>query len=329
MKPTPIEPQVTRLFDGPLTAPVLGCFWRGGLLRQAGWNVEKALDWWFEALENLIPGSWLSGPGNNAANLLRLEDSQTLDFTFSLPASSYRHLEDLVKLEIEERTPFRPEQVLGGYKVSPAAQAGQLSCRVVILPVRQLDGAALEGVDGLCLSTEMVLPLTANDTPWSRQHKSRSRRRLVLAGLTSSFLLLASYVPLLLSGRQLEQARAELGQIQESATQAANLQQDLNRLAQKQTAALNLRDGSPSRLRALAEIGRALDGSMEIETIEVRDNLLLLGGNSIRAAETIEKLKQLDLIRGIEFDSQVTLEVDGREAFTLRAIINGETDNDN
>ena len=323
MKPTTIEPRITRLFDGPLAGACLAFLWRKGLLQMAGSRFERALGLWLHSLGSLIPAGWFSGNDSEPAKLLQLADNQTLAFTFTLPASSYRHLEDLVKLEIEERTPFRPEEVIGGYHVTSAARPEQLSCRVVILPARQLDPTALEGIDGLSLSANMTLPLSA-DTPRARQKQLLTHRRLALAAVTFFFLLLAAYLPLWLSGSQLEQVRTELDHIQETATEAAALQQKLNKLTAQQTAALNMQAGSRSRLEILAQIGTALDGDMIVETIELKDNILLLGGNSARAADTIGKLRQLDLVQEIDFDSQVALDADGRETFTLRATINRE-----
>jgi general secretion pathway protein L len=292
--------------------------------------------WWYGQMAALLPGKreeagrslavWrgdrLILDESGEPFTLRLAERQPWRRHFTLPHAARPFLRQILRNEMDRRTPWPADQVYFTAQPGKSAEAGQMAVTLTVLPRRwadpALDAMMVKGlrVERIQLEENGPALSIADGEPVADSGSAR-RPALILAGVMALALLslLGQAGTALFLDARLAQARHE-------AAAARSLAGEIDALRRRQHFPSVRRDELPSAIAVLNRVARTLPDGSWLDELDLKERKLVLGGVSAEPA------KLLPLLQGagfgaVQFAAPVVPAEGGGQHFQIRADLTG------
>lgn len=235
----------------------------------------------------------------------------------SLPLAAASRLQEVLALDLDRQTPFRPEEVVFRGRIVARDRAARLLRAALCVAPRSALDQARKLADELGLSLAYAGPDPA--PPWHDDlspgaTRGASGRDRALALGAAAMALAALLLPDLRAATHLRAVEAELAAARREA--AALLAR--REAAAAATAPLDaLRALGPPATTLLVGITAALPDDAVLRRLVLREGRLELLGSSAGTAELVQGLSAAGGFAQVEFRAPVVAAADGRELFHL------------
>ncbi len=259
---------------------------------------------------------------------LGIPPAQVLRRTIDLPVSVVENLREVLELELDRHTPFRPADAYFDYRIAGFDDGGKrVMVELAAVPRRSADRAlaiaralgfppeclGIAGEDGINF-------LRADGDSDADSHR-QSRSAPLALGLGLSLLVLLPWVALKFAERHEVNRVAELRQ-EAAATDA--LRGEVETLLKRNRGLPLRKQNAPTLLAVLEELSRVLPDRTWVADLRLDGDKLSLVGYSGSASALIAVIEESDLFKGAEFASPVTPDPTLRaERFHLVATVGG------
>lgn len=260
--------------------------------------------------------------------VLRLDDSDVLGKTVSLPLAAERELDQALAFEMDRETPFTADELYWNHRVIGAdRQNGRLSVRLSLIPKANLDPllADLAAVGIRPKRVEIAngpdkgtyLPVNGDGT---RSQRSSHRLLWPAAAVCAGLAVATIVTPFVRQEITLASLDRDIGSARAAAAEADSLRQEIDRLSGSAGFIEAERDKTGRPLVVLAATTRVLPDDTYLTELELRQRKLTLSGRSAGAARLIGALAADAEFRNPGFSAPVTrLEALRAELFTINA----------
>lgn len=263
----------------------------------------------------------IASPAGTALTL-RLADRQPWRRHLTLPRAAAPFLRQILRNEMDRRTPWTADQVYFTAAAVKSAEPGQLAVTLTVLPRRWADpafDALLAGslsVDCIQLEEDGAFLSIADGEPVADAGTGR-RPTFILATVLAAALL--SLVGQAVASGFVD---LQLSQARQDAAAARALSAEADSLRRRQHFPSVQREELPSSIALLNRVSRALPDGSWLDELELKDRKLVLGGISPEPAK-LPALLQGAGLAGVEFAAPVVPAEGGGQRFQIRADIKG------
>lgn len=266
---------------------------------------------------------------------LRLPSSAILRKSLRLPSSARQELDQLLIFQIDQETPFRPEDVLIDHFVSKSEDRdGNIEVDVAILPKYLFD----ESVERLAALG--VVPTAAGTGEyWDRDGRrieflatrhsgfgATSRTSVVLGAF---LLVLSGALGTVVAERQSLRQSDQLELLQTAKREAhdvAGLEARLQTLIESRNAPDRLKRKSTPMSTVLQQLTHAVPDGSWLTQFDAREDTLRISGYSTSASTLVPRIESSASFREVRFRSKVSRDGRiGREHFQLEIKIGGDS----
>jgi general secretion pathway protein L len=255
---------------------------------------------------------------------LRLRAVQVLRKQLSFPSSARPDLATLLGFEIDRETPFAREEVYWNHMLRrPPGARAVLDVELVLLPRSFADpivertrraGLTPSALECDAGAGPLLLPLDRVGGAGGFRVPSPVR----LAASAAAVMLVLVVAPFVQQGWALARLNARIAALEPQASEALELRQSSDRLAQAAVFLDRQRDPSGDSLSLLAAVTRSLPDDTYLTALHFRDRRLTLSGLSPAAAELVGRLARAPEFHDPLFAAPVTESGNGgMERFTL------------
>lgn len=296
----------------------------------------KLWRWWYGQMAALLPGKQAESSRPMAVwrgdrivldespgpFTLRLASRQPWRRHFTLPHAARPFLRQILRNEMDRRSPWPADQVYFTAQSGKSADPGQIAVTLTVLPRRWAD-PALDAlmvknlpVDRIQLEENGPALSIAGGEPVADAGSSR-RPALILAVVMAIALLsliLQAGASLLIDVR-LAGARHE-------AQTARALASEIDGLRRRQHFPSVRRDELPSAIAVLNRVSRTLPDGSWLDEVDLKERKLVLGGVSSEPAKLLPLL-QADGFSLVQFAGPVVPAEGGGQHFQIRADLTG------
>lgn len=263
--------------------------------------------------------------------VLRLDGSEVLGKTLTLPLAAERQLDQVLEFEMDRETPFTAEELFWTYRVARRdRQAGQLLVRLLLLPRATLEVlfAALAHVGIEPAWAEIVAgPDQGSRVPLA-DHEGGMQGlagRWPVWSAAAACLLLALAAVLIPFARQamdFSNIEPRITADRESTAEAEKLRQEIDQLSGSIGLIESERAKAGRPVAVLAALTRLLPDDTYLTEFIQQQRKVTLSGRSAAASRLIGVLAGDDLLRNPAFTAPVTrIEATRSEVFTITAEI--------
>jgi general secretion pathway protein L len=257
--------------------------------------------------------------------VLMLTSAAVLSRRTSLPSQVRDNLVQVLRVELDRLSPFKPEQVAYDYRI---VSGGPGDARIGV----ELALARRDLIDGwLKRLRELGSPVdqVTWEGAWPRANllapAERPRRRQPLFDPTKLLLVLilllgvaALATPIWQKGQRLEVIESEVRKARTQAVQVDELRQELERARRGSTEVLRQKLEQPRMLAMLRELTDRIPNDTWVQSLEYQNSEVQLRGESGQATALIGLLEDAPGIDGVSFRSPVTqVARTGKERFNL------------
>jgi len=250
------------------------------------------------------------------------------------PRSVEANLAQVLGYELDRLTPLRPEQAYFDYRILVRdTERQRVTVELLLCPRERLDRQlARLAAEGLrpqritCLDDAGRALLPFNLLPDDRRGSSWQLRRVLnalLAALLLGLLVAWQLQPLQAIEAEIQALQPALSKARADAEAVQQLQRQITELEQG-GAFLEAKRRSPQPLALLRELSLILPDDTWLQQLQLRQNAVLLQGQSPAAAQVVQLLESSPLLRQVSFRSPVVRDPrSGRESFYLAAQVPG------
>lgn len=268
---------------------------------------------------------WRGGPVR-----LRLPADAALRLPMQLPLAAEANLAEVIGFELDQQTPFRPEQVRLSHRVAGRDAAAQrLSLELTLVP-RPVVEAALAQVRALGIEPDGVE--VARDgggtdrlaVPGLEGEGGATRDPVAvgLAALAAVLALAVLAVPMLLAHREAESAKAAFEAVRRQSQATAGLAAEVARLEGEAAFLAGRKHAAPTVTELLLEVTRLLPDDAWLTGFEVADGQVRMAGLAASASGLVGLMEGSGLFRDTTFQAPIVQDPKtGRERFSLSARI--------
>jgi general secretion pathway protein L len=263
-------------------------------------------------------------------SVLRVDQSDVLTKTVTLPLAAERELQQVLAFEMDRETPFKAEELYWIHRVAAVdRQNGRLSVRLWLVPRSTLDPllaklaqdgirpSRLEILDGP--DRGVSLPLDGNG---GRVQHASARLLWPAAACCAGLALAAVVTPFVRQELALSALKREVADGRAVAEEADNLRKEIERLSGSAGFIESEREKAGRPLTILAAATRVLPDDTYLTEMELKQRKLTLSGRSAGAARLIGALAADGEFRNPAFSAPVTrLEALRAELFTINTEI--------
>lgn len=296
--------------------------------------------WWYGQMAAMMPGRreesgrpmavWrgdalslaeTTAPAETAFTL-RLADCRPWRRHLSLPRAAAPFLRQILRNEMDRRTPWPADQVYFTAAAEKSPEPGQMAVTLTVLPRRwadpALDAMLVRGLraDRIQLEENGPSLSVADGEPVADVGSSR-RPAFLLAAIMAVAML--SFVLQAGAGFVLD---FRLSEARNEAATARRLAGEADALRRRQHFPSVRRDELPSAIAVLNRASRLLPDGSWLDELELKDRKLVLGGISAEPAKLLPLL-QAGGFAGVEFAAPVVPAEGGGQRFQIRADIAG------
>jgi general secretion pathway protein L len=266
--------------------------------------------------------------------ILRLPEKQVLRRLIKLPLATEENLRAVLGFELDQQTPFKPDQVYWDHQVAgrdPAAH--QISVRwIVAMRARvneKLDRLSAMGLFPDTVTVEGEPPSSAiNLLPSERRRPAKAiwRRLNVVLGAAVALLLLAVIVtPLIKKAAALTDLQAQVAAAKKQAEASTALRKEIDLLTKAGRFLEDKKFSAPVLSLAVKELTKLLPDNTWLYQMDLNGNELLIQGETPASSTIIGLIEASPLFENVTFRSPVTQNrTTGGERFNLSAKIVGE-----
>lgn len=265
--------------------------------------------------------------------VLRLSEKQVLRKLVKLPLATEENLRAVLGFELDQQTPFKPEQVYWDYQLAgrdPAAH--QISVRWIVA-TRDRVNEKLDRLDAMGLFPDVVTVegeppgSTINLLPPERRRSAKPiwRRLNVVLGVALALLLLAVIVtPIIKRSVALTDLQAEVAVAKKRAEESTALRKEMDQLTKAARFLEDKKLSSPILSVVLKELTRLLPDDTWLYQLDLNGNELLIQGETSSSSAIIGLIEASPLFENATFRSPVTQNrTSGGERFNLSTKIVG------
>jgi len=273
-------------------------------------------------------------PNTTGARLV-LARSQVLRQLVPLPLAARENVREVLGYEMDRQTPFRADQVYYDHEIADhSPDSDELTVELIAAPRGTVD-PLLDRIAACGIAVDSVEVASAADGSHSaRSHRINllpaarrmmHKRRLSpthtrLVGATIALLIVALALPIVKANWVEGRLEAEIAAIQADANQAVELHERLQNSIRTSSELRSIKASSPAIVVVLGELARILPDHTWLNTLDLRDGVLQIRGQSAAASELIGLIEASPLFRSVTFASPVTLDERAhKERFEIRA----------
>jgi len=236
----------------------------------------------------------------------------------SLPLAVEENLREGISYQIDQQTPFNPEQVYFDCHIVSRDRAAQTMAVELVAARRDYVDALIADLADIGITPDEVEiarkagpPVPANNLlPARRRRNTRALlvRHRNLAWLTVNLLLLAAtlIIPLAQKQATLRVLEPELQQAMLLAAQGAEVRNEVEQLVMASEYLQKKKQAEPLTLRTLDEITRRLPDHSWLIRIDIDGREVRLQGQSSASASLIQLLEASAMLENVRFASPVT-----------------------
>jgi general secretion pathway protein L len=278
-----------------------------------------------EGVATLPTAIFAGNQDQHRQTVLMLPDGAILTRRTSLPAQVRDNLAQVLRVELDRLSPFKPEQVVYDYRIISGAKGEpRIGVELALARRDQVDawlkrlreaGAPVDQV-----TWEGGWPHANLLAPAERPRRSKplfdATKLLFAASLVLGVAVLVT--PLWQKDRTLEGLEAEVRKARAQAVQVDELRQELERARRGSTEVLRQKWEQPQMLAMLRELTERIPDDTWVQSLEYQNGEVQLRGESGQATRLIGLLEEAPGIDGVSFRSPVTqVARTGKERFNL------------
>jgi len=266
--------------------------------------------------------------------LLCLPESMVLSIPVEMPAAVEANLGQALKFQIDQLTPFKPDQVYFDQCVlSTDAERGRLNALLRVAPKAAVDpllerargfGATVHTVDTLA-STEAPRPEGFNLLPREQRQRyvhARARFNLLLAVVAVAVLGLVMAQTLILRERTVANLEREAEALRVEARRVAELRRQLEESLTAANFLAEKRAAQPTAIEVLREVTALLPNDIWLQQFMIADGGLTVQGQADGSQRVVSLLNESPLLRSPELTGPISIDPrTGQERFRSKAEI--------
>lgn len=262
---------------------------------------------------------------------LRLPASKALVTRLSLPAAVKADLPQILRFEMDRRTPFSADSAFFSYDILPGAVAGKLTVIMTVMAKAAvselLTRLAPLGVPirQVTVAGSADIPVSGNLLPPEKTGNGGLRLVLRLGALGTVLIVAAGLYSMWQdSEATVSTLRHDIARLRKIVEQVETSGAEIERLQAASAFLSERRRNSLTATHILADLTRVLPDDTWLMQLSMSDDKLQIAGYSSAAAGLIERIMQSSAFRTPQFRSAVTQDATtGRERFEMVMTISG------
>lgn len=270
--------------------------------------------------------------GGKLPLVLRLPSNQALVTRLTLPATVKADLPQILRFEMDRRTPFSAEDAFFSYAILPGSPAGKLHVVMTVIAKAAM-AEILTRLTPLGIAVRQVtvagapgLPVSGNLLP--AEGAGNGRQLLIMRFAAAAMMLLVAG-GLYSIWRDSEDAvaalRRDMADLRKTIEHVEATRSEIERLGAASDFLNERRRNSPTVTHMLADLTRVLPDDTWLTHLSMQDDKLQIAGYSAAAAGLIEKALQSPAFHAAQFRSAVTQDTAmGRERFEMVMTISAD-----
>lgn len=266
---------------------------------------------------------------------LCLDRDEILEREVELPLAVESNLATALGYQIDQLTPFRPQQIVYDFQVVDRDAAhGRLKLDLRLVPVAHLEpvrerlaaiGIRPHAIDTLADGAESPSSEGYNLLPEAERPRyvyARARLNWILAGVGVLVLALVMAQSLYLRERSVERLQGEVAQLRAEADRVMGLQRQLEDSLSAANFLADRRRRQPIIIQVLDEISRILPDDIWLQQVQVQGDEIVMMGLADGSQRLIELLNDSPMLDDAEFRGAINVDpATGQERFNVRARI--------
>lgn len=256
--------------------------------------------------------------------VLRLPAGTALVTKLTLPVAVKADLPQILRHEMDRRTPFSANDAYFSYDVTANAAPGKMDIVLTVI-ARATVTEALSRFAALGVAIRQVtvaghdMQASGNLLPVETAGTGKLRMALRLAAVAAVLATVGGLYSILQEGSETVSAlRQDMARLRNIAEQVETARAEIDRLQAASAFLGNRRRGSLAATQMLSELTDVLPDDTWLVQLSVHDDKLQIAGYSAAAAGLIEKVMQSPAFRAPQFRSAVTQDASvGRERFEM------------
>jgi len=239
---------------------------------------------------------------------LGIAPAQVLRRTIDLPVSVVENLREVLELELDRHTPFRPADVYFDHRITGFDDGGRRVLVELLVVPRKLADRALAVARALGFSPDRIgiagedgvsfLNDGERDSDFPRQ----TRAARIAIGVGFALLLLLPWFALKYTARHEEM---RMNALRQEAAATEKLRGEVQMLLKRNRNLPLRKQSGPMLMSVLEELARVLPNKTWIAELRLEGGKLSLVGYSASASSLIAIIEQSDLFSGTDFGSPV------------------------
>lgn len=257
--------------------------------------------------------------------VLRLPSDVALVTRLTLPATVKADLAQILRFEMDRRTPFSADDAFFSYDILPGGPAGKLPI-VMTVVAKTAISELLARLAPLGIAIRQVtvagasgLPVSGNLLP--AQGVGNGRQRLITRfGVAAMILLVVGVLYSVWQDSEdvVSALRQDMANLRKTIEQVEATRSEIERLRAASDFLSERRRTSPTVTHMLADLTRVLPDDTWLTQLSMQDDKLQIAGYSAAAAGLIGKVMQSPTFHAAQFRSAVTQDASvGRERFEM------------
>ncbi len=265
---------------------------------------------------------------------LCLPAEEMLQREVELPLAVESNLATALGYQIDQLTPFRPDQILYDYQiVERDAKHARLKLDLRLVPISHLE-AVRERLAGIGIRPHAIDVLKDGSAPDNEGFNllpeaerpvyvyARARLNWMLAGVVALVLALVMGQSLFLRERTVERLQQEVAALRAEADVVMSLQQQLEDSLTAANFLADRRRRQPIIIQVLDEISRILPDDIWLQQVQVQGDEITMMGLADGSQRLIELLNDSPMLDDAEFRGAINVDPGtGQERFNVRATI--------
>lgn len=285
---------------------------------------------------DLLRGRWqrLIGSFEDGRPEIRLclHESHYLALPTELPAAVEENLRQALTFQLDQLTPFKPDQVMFDSRIrGHQTERGLIDVDLRIVPRTELEpvldrvrafGATVHAVDTLAQSDPPAAEGFNLLAPESRPRyvHARARFNLLLAGAAAIVLALVMAQTLILRTRTLNVLEDEAARLRTEARRVVDVRQALERSLAAANFLAEKRASQPTVIELLTEVTHTLPDDIWLQQFQLSGDELTVSGQASGSQRVVGLLDASPLLDSPEFTSPISIDpASGMERFRARA----------
>lgn len=270
-----------------------------------------------------------------------LHEDDVLALPVELPAAVEANLGQALRFQIDQVSPFSPDQVHYDHQVAEHDhEHGRLRVELRMAPRETVDDL-LARMQSIGIVVHRVDTLTDGDEteaegfnliPEERRPRyvhARARFNLMLAGLLAVLVGLVMTQTVILRERTVTGLTEQADALRSEARQVARLQQRLDDSLLAANFLADKRAMQPPAIELLAEATRLLPNDIWLQRFQIQGRELTVQGLTNGSQRVIGLLNESELLEDTEIRGNITMDpVTGKERFTTSSQVEGAEDSD-